>query len=207
MDRKEIVKAIRTELKEKGINNRQVSVTSKSSLYDDVINATIKDLKVNFNTVKEIVGKYESIRYDEYNGEILNGCNVYVNVSFDYEAVTTEREKYMSLAQEIIEKYKDTPEGQLEVLARKGDIEILYMPHGHNYNSECVEVCKIANQEYYNNYGEFYHSINDIEKYNAHNDYAIAEAMVYIANQYDIDFFAPIPELNEDDLEVICIHL
>jgi ribosomal protein S17E len=208
MSRKEIVKAIRAELKTKGINARQVSVTSKDSLYDEVINATIKDLKVPFNTVKEVVEQYSHVRYDEHSMEILAGCNVYTHVQFDYDAVSTEREKYMSLAQEIIEKYKDVPEGQLEVLARKGDLEILYLPNAHYNNGKVIEVCKITKQEYQSwTTGEYYFStsINNVERYNAHNDYAMAEAMVYITNQYGIDFFAPVEPLDESVLEVHCI--
>ena len=55
-------------LKKAGFNRRQV---------------TVHDPKVSLLQIEEIVDEFESIRYDEYCGEILEGCNNYVNVDRD----------------------------------------------------------------------------------------------------------------------------
>lgn len=70
-------------LKKAGFNRRQVSVRHRRVLYDDDYRITVRDPKVSLLQIEEIVGKFESIRYDEYCGEILDGCNNYVNVERD----------------------------------------------------------------------------------------------------------------------------
>ena len=183
MSAKEIAQEIRKQLKEKGYNSRQVSVSAKAVMYDDSITVTIKDLTIPFKIVNDIAEKYESIRYDEYCGEILNGCNIYVHVQFDYDTVHQEREKYMQFAKDVMEKYKDTPIGQLETIARYNDLEILYAPKRNNGNCEVIEVCQMVTQKYIDN-DEEYRSINTLKRRDAHNEYAIAEALVYFVNQY-----------------------
>ena len=72
-------------LKKAGFNRRQVTVRHRRSLYDDDYRIKIRDPKVSLLQIEEIVGEFESIRYDEYSGEILEGCNNYVSVSRDGE--------------------------------------------------------------------------------------------------------------------------
>ena len=72
-------------LKKAGFNRRQVSVRHRRVLYDDDYRITVRDPKVSLLQIEEIVGEFESIRYDEYCGEILAGCNNYVNVERDHE--------------------------------------------------------------------------------------------------------------------------
>lgn len=181
---KEKTQLIRKQLKDIGITNKQVSVKGKNALYDESITLVIKDLKIPFNTVSEIAEKLEVIRYDEYNGEILASCNTYVNVQFDYDAMKIEREKYLNYAKEIIEKYKDTPEGQLETIAVKEDMEVLYNPNWCRGNGFKIELCKLVPQEYK---GEKYNSLDCIKRYEARCEYSFAEALVYIVNQYNFN--------------------
>ena len=54
-------------------------------MYDDDYRIKVRDPKVSLLQIEEIVGEFESIRYDEYSGEILEGCNNYVSVSRDGE--------------------------------------------------------------------------------------------------------------------------
>ena len=184
MSAKEMAQEIRNQLKEKGYNSRQVSVKAKAVMYDDSITVTIKDLTIPFKVVNDIAEKYESIRYDEYCGEVLNGCNTYVRVCFDYDAIRQEREKYMQFARDTMEKYKDTPVGQLETIAEHDDLEIFYIPKRNNGNNEAIEVCQRVTQKYFNS-DEEYESIDTLERRDAYNEYAIAEALVYFVNQYN----------------------
>ena len=72
-------------LKKAGFNRRQVTVRHRRALYDDDYRIKVRDPKVSLLQIEEIVGEFESIRYDEYSGEILEGCNNYVSVSRDGE--------------------------------------------------------------------------------------------------------------------------
>ena len=72
-------------LKKAGFNRRQVTVRHRRALYDDDYRIKVRDPKVSLLQIEEIVGEFESIRYDEYSGEILEGCNNYVFVSRDEE--------------------------------------------------------------------------------------------------------------------------
>ena len=72
-------------LKKAGFNRRQVTVRHRRALYDDDYRIKVRDPNVSLLQIEEIVGEFESIRYDEYSGEILAGCNNYVSVSRDEE--------------------------------------------------------------------------------------------------------------------------
>ncbi len=67
-------------LKKAGFNRRQVTVRHRRALYDDDYRIKVHDPKVSLLQIEDIVGKFESIHYDEYCGEILEGCNNYVFV-------------------------------------------------------------------------------------------------------------------------------
>ena len=58
-------------LKKAGFNRRQVTVRHRRALYDDDYRIKVRDPKVSLLQIEEIVGEFESIRYDEYSGEIL----------------------------------------------------------------------------------------------------------------------------------------
>lgn len=123
---KDKTKAIREDLKKHGISNRKVSVRGEHIVYDDYIDVTIKDLTVSKKLVDKIVSKYDSIRYDQYNGEILQGLNTFVNVEFDWYKLNDASEKLLPLAKKIKEKYKNTGVDTGEHIAKGDDLEIIY---------------------------------------------------------------------------------
>lgn len=95
----EIRREITTAFKAKGWNNRKVGL----SVDYGCIHAKVKDLSIKLKDVEEIVNSYESIRYDEYCGEILAGGNTFVFVDYDYNTLKAAREEYMEKAEEIFE--------------------------------------------------------------------------------------------------------
>lgn len=123
---KDKTKAIREDLKKHGISNRKVSVRGDHIVYDDYIDVTIKDLTVSKKLVDKIVSKYNSIRYDQYSGEILQGLNTFINVEFDWYKLNDASEKLLPLAKKIKEKYKNTGIDTGEHIAKDGDLEIIY---------------------------------------------------------------------------------
>lgn len=104
MTDKELRKQIKSELKPAGYNAREISVSVKYAGYDTVIRVTIKNPYINANTVKEIVNNYEQVSYDEVTGEILQGANTYVRVSYEYGIFEQVSEAFETLAKEAIEK-------------------------------------------------------------------------------------------------------
>lgn len=86
---KEIREKIKKEL---GYNSRQVGVRSGDCGYSDYTRITVKDLSCDFEAIEKIAKSFQSIRYDEYNGEILSGANTYINVEYDWE-ILNEAEK------------------------------------------------------------------------------------------------------------------
>lgn len=177
MDCKEIAKKIREQLKVNGINNKQVSVRSGIVGFSQEVNITIKDATIKFDMVDEMAHKYESIDYDEATGEILSGGNTYIDVSFSYDVIKKEREKYIPFAKKIIDKYKDTPSEELVSVAKMGDYEILYSPN------DCIELCKRIKNKCAD--GTEYVSLTTIKRYMAYDENAIAEGIQYFVNQYD----------------------
>lgn len=179
MDRKEIAQAIRKELKTIGISAKQVSVKSSKALYDDAIDIAIKDITINKEKVEEIANKYEYIRYDKYNGEILSGGNTYVNVSFDYIALLDARKDFMEKATEIYEEGKKCEKSSNICVYDKDDISVLY-----SYENRSIGIFKKPSD--WKETGCFCYE--SIKRLNAGCVGSISEALVNFKYQYGINF-------------------
>lgn len=95
-------KQIRSELKKKGWNSRQIGVRTHSYSMGCSIYVTVKDLNVPLSAVESIANGYQRVRYCEVSGEVLNGGNTYIHVSYDDNALKPLIEQ----AQEIMPKEK-----------------------------------------------------------------------------------------------------
>ena len=93
-------------LKKAGFNRRQVTVRHRRALYDDDYRIKVHDPKVSLLQIEEIVGKFESIRRDEYCGEILEGCNNYVFVDRD-EKHPVDIDAILPLVEPALRKVQD----------------------------------------------------------------------------------------------------
>ena len=183
MDRKETAKAIRQELKENGINNKQVSVTSRSALYDDAIRINIKDLDVNYKLVSEIANKYKSVSYDQANGEILAGGNMYIHVELDYDTVEEAKQNYMQKAEELMEQNKNCRENETVTIASKNDLTILYQPQWCNGSPSSIGLYR--KPEGWEK--ESCYCYTNIKRYDARCKESIAEALLMFSCQYGIN--------------------
>lgn len=183
MTAKEKAAAIRKELKKQlGVTSRQVSVRSRNAGYDEAIDVTIKDLKVNKKKIEEIAKRYEYITRCEYSGEILAGGNTYVFVRLDYDALRIAKEELLETAKKIIDDNKDLlGKNEGKTIAENGDLEIIYSPlSGHNaelglYRREEV------NEE---GMGTFW-ILHNIERRAAYNEHVLAEALAIFKYQYN----------------------
>lgn len=104
MTNKERSVAIRSELKKHGYTSRQISVRSGDCGYSDYSHIRIKDVSISRKTIKEICKKYEYISYDEYSGEILQGCNTFIDVDYDYSAVREAKERNIGEARKLVDR-------------------------------------------------------------------------------------------------------
>lgn len=173
--RNERCKIIREELKKNGINTKMVSVTGKSCGYSDSITVKIKDLKINKKLVDEIAIKQKEVSYCQVSGEILEGCNTYVFIDFDYDALKKETEKFLNLAKKTIEKNINLKENHGERIVNFKNYEIIYF------------------RKTSNSWGfiELFDKKNNIcireTRYAAYNEYTLAESLAILCNQYLIE--------------------
>lgn len=83
----EAAKMIRSQLKAIGLGQKQVSVTSDSYSGGSSIRVRVKDTTIALSKVKAIAEGQERIDRCHMSGEILSGCNRYVTVEYDRDAL------------------------------------------------------------------------------------------------------------------------
>lgn len=83
---KEAADDIRANLKREGITSRQVSVKTDYFSGGSAIRVLVKDTRVSLGLVKTIAERHERIDRCERSGEILSGCNRYIECSYTEEA-------------------------------------------------------------------------------------------------------------------------
>lgn len=128
-----VANEIRKELKAMGYTSKQVSVRTKGAGYSDSIRITIKDVSISDKEIQEIADKYESIRYDDYSGEILSGANLYIFVEYDFYAVENACKPYTERATEIFET---TGDKTVFVMEKNGK-ELYYYGGYNGRNGQC----------------------------------------------------------------------
>lgn len=95
---------VKNHLKEQGYETKKISVRVTYSGYGSIsIKITLKDLKLNRAELDNVVSKkYKNIRYDEHvQGEILEGCNTFVNCEYDYDLLEAAINKQLPKAKKI----------------------------------------------------------------------------------------------------------
>lgn len=97
--------AVRKELKGLGLKRHQYSIKSRNCSATTVI---IKDLSIDKDTIEKALLKFESISYDNYTGEILQGANIYIFVEYDWKILADATEANKTKAKEIIQSSKES---------------------------------------------------------------------------------------------------
>lgn len=95
---------VKNYLKEQGYETKKISIRVTYSGYGSIsITITLKDLKLNRAELDNVVSKkYKNIRYDEHvQGEILEGCNTFVNCEYDYDLLEAAINKQLPKAKKI----------------------------------------------------------------------------------------------------------
>ena len=115
MTNKELGAFIRGELKKVGITSRMVSTRVSDCGYSTSVDCYIKDLSVDFDTVRKIVEQVEYIRYDPYAQEILSGCNIYTHVAYDWEIMRDAKNAICESVKAEMDKINDNHSHELYV--------------------------------------------------------------------------------------------
>jgi hypothetical protein len=102
---KELKARIWAELKKAGYNSKQIKVSVRYSSYDDCVKFTIEDLTIPKRKIEQIGEMFRSVRYDERSQEILQGCNVFVRVQYNYEKWEENRNRYEEQAKAVMASY------------------------------------------------------------------------------------------------------
>lgn len=163
LSNKELSKAIQNDLKAAGVKKSAYSIRVKNAGYSTSITIELKDISIRLEKVEKIANRRESIRYDEYCQEILEGGNTFVNVRYDYDALNAARAPFMERARELTEKPPAKYNGV--TIMEKGQKRLVFMYDGpgHVQNSLIVFDEKGRSMEY--------------GRYSAYNEYVISEGM------------------------------
>lgn len=169
MTNKELKQAIKDKLQQNGFDTRPktMGISVRNSLYDISVRITIRDITLSTWEIEKVVNRFEQIRYDEYCGEILAGCNTYVNVEHDYENLKKATNKYLTEAKTAIAKWNKQCERGTGLAIASAHNKTLYMHYDGGLGSCSI----IRNGEHCSNYVD--------GKYNARNEYSISEALFY----------------------------
>jgi hypothetical protein len=99
---------IRQIIKELGYKRNQVSVkTSEYGVANTSIRITIKDLSINAEALEAKINHLENIRVD-CMGEFLEGCNTFIFVNYDYEALKNASAAKIGVCDMIIDEAKES---------------------------------------------------------------------------------------------------
>ncbi len=101
MTNKELSLTIRKELKKEGYTSKDYRIRVKDAGYETAVHIYIINPCVRRSEVEKIVKKFQDITYDERSMEILDGCNTFVFVDYEYGLFDELVQPYMSTAEEI----------------------------------------------------------------------------------------------------------
>lgn len=129
MTNKELGAFIRTELKKVGITSRMVSTRVSDCGYSTSVDCYIKDLSVDFETVRKIVEQVEYVRYDAYAQEILSGCNIFTRVQYDWEIMRDAKNAIHESVKAEMDKINDNCSHKLYVAEDGKDVVMCPCKH------------------------------------------------------------------------------
>lgn len=102
------IQEIRTQLKSAGYNTRKVSIRVDKYSMGRSYYATIRDLEVDADVVKEIVNQLRDVRRCSVSGDILSGGNTYVDVDYSEKVIEQLKEMYEIQCEAIKEFMEET---------------------------------------------------------------------------------------------------
>lgn len=163
LSNRELSKAIQNDLKAAGVPRAAYSIRVSNAGYSTAVDIYVKDISVRPETIREVVNKRESIRYDERCQEILAGGNTFINVRRDYTALDFARAPFMERAMEFTASPPEKYSG-VTIMEKWGKrLVFMYDGPGHVENQ-----LKIFNDD---------RCLIELGRYAAYNEFVIAEGM------------------------------
>lgn len=112
-------------LKENGIETKKISVSIRESGYADTyISVYLKDINLPIEYISSLL----KTKYDDYtrdvDGEILQGCNTFVHIQFDFETEIQAHEEIKETAKQKIEEIKNNKGKTILYLSPDESIEL-----------------------------------------------------------------------------------
>ena len=112
-------------LKENGIETKKISVSIRESGYADTyISVYLKDINLPIEYISNLLKS----KYDDYtrdvDGEILQGCNTFMHVQFDYETEFQAHKEIKETANKKIEEIKSNNGKTILYLSPDNSIEL-----------------------------------------------------------------------------------
>jgi hypothetical protein len=93
-------KEVKSFLKEKGIDTKNIRVSSGSS-----IEVKLLDPKLDYDLIESLLKEeFESIHRDDATGEILSGGNTFVFLEYDYDLIKEIQEELRPTIRPFLEK-------------------------------------------------------------------------------------------------------
>ena len=159
MTNKELGAFIRAELKKVGITSRMVSTRVSDCGYSTSVDCYIKDLSVDFETVRKIVEQVEYVRYDPYAQEILSGCNIYAHVAYDWEIMSRAKNAIRESVKVEMDKINDNYSHRLYVADDGKDVFVIPCKHedreGHIWYTYHVRKIGNSSDRQFNSWDAF----------------------------------------------------
>ena len=159
MTNKELGAFIRAELKKVGITSRMVSTRVSDCGYSTSVDCYIKDLSVDFETVRKIVEQVEYVRYDSYAQEILSGCNIFTHVQYDWEIMRDAKNAIRESVKAEMDKINDNCSHKLYIADDGNDVWIIPCKHedgeGHVWYTYHVGKMNNSSDRQFNTWNAF----------------------------------------------------
>lgn len=163
---KPLIEVIRDEIKSLGYSRKQVSVRNERCGYSTSIKITVHDLTVNYSKIDEIGKNHKSIRHCEVTGDVLEGANTYISVDYNSNVFNAASAKKLDHAKQIIHQNLNLKMGEGATIYINEHLLAAYFPINHQGVAEISLIRKSSGA--------------NIKRYTAHNEYAIADALVSI---------------------------
>lgn len=132
---------LKKELKNQGISIKDISIRKVNCGYSTAFEVVISDPNIDKDQVEKILSKYESYERDEFTGEILQGGNTYILVSYDYDAFDKVIADNLEEAKSLLVKSKSNNGCGLDV----GGIALLFYSKKDNQTFLCKDGYLVRN--------------------------------------------------------------
>lgn len=106
---------LREQFKAAGFNARQVSIRHEYYSLGSSITVTVRDVRLPLKLAKRIAEGQERIHRCEYSGEILGGCNRYVEVRHDEATATLLANLHVEAVKVAIAEVRALPKDSREL--------------------------------------------------------------------------------------------